>query len=422
MDEGEDTAGPVYPLHPLTDLPEVMYRVFTLLPIKALNTCAVVCKSWHHTTNYIKKKHFQTFQHFFTEISPNNCGQVADVDISQATADFRQFAENISTEPQTMLIFCTGSLLSSSLPEGTCASPDLSKEINTSKQSLMEYMTKCLPSQTNLLCVGSVGCFGTGRNAKCLTVDGRRNKTATACLTIPKSSGITVHHFLDQWENPGAEEWLKENPWLLDQDIKCLLLFYDSPSYEMNLFGQELCKDIWKRRKGGLVLSGGYGYFSQLSVGQSRNVTSLCYCVLGIAFSGTNLEAASVTIDGQLCSENEVEDKIKWLHDSIPDNSGSSSTNSFGLCFICKQSFSVAENVEKDNYMKHTQAVTRAFHKVFPDIPLVGCILGQNVFTIGMDNTTAPAAKHHTPFPERDDIFTREKSVVCLLTVNQKSI
>ncbi|XP_014667995.1 PREDICTED: uncharacterized protein LOC106809429 [Priapulus caudatus] len=429
-------------LHPLLDLPEIMHNIFRLLPALALNSCATVCAAWNDSATYVKHRRKPRLQCFLARCDVVG-RTVAPDDVAQAADAFRRFSKELESEPSTVLVFSTGTLITSTLSRtllnasradidckgnrqeqrelDTNCNSQVDRKVKADRNeharkhdaplSLLSYMSECLPPGAATLCIGSVGCVGCHELGGSIhTLEGAAEASSIACLALP--SQIRVHHFLEEWDDPtDLEKWGRRHSWLWDDPaVKCLLLFYDCPSSEAMRISRQITEQLWGRRRSSLVLAGGHGYFSHLAAARRGGATSLNYCVQGIAFSGETLEVASVTVDVRLCEERAIAARMTELRGALTDVDG---RLAFGLVFVCKQN--PGDLVEKDHHVEHARTVAASFRKTFPGVPLVGSMFGHNVHTIGMNNSTETARER--PLPERDVLHMRENSVVCLFTI-----
>ncbi|XP_006142660.2 F-box only protein 22 [Tupaia chinensis] len=334
----------------LSNLAEVVERVLTFLPAKALLRVASVCRLWSECVRRVLRTHRSV-----TWISAG----LADAGRLEGHCLVRVVAEeleNVRILPQTVL-YMADSETFISLEE--CRGHKRARKRTSMDAALA--LERLFPKQCQVLGVATPGIvvtpMGSGSNRPQEIEIGESG----FALLFPQIEGIKIQpfHFIKDAKSSAlerhqlAEVGLLENP-----DLRVVLVF-----------GYNCCKagasDFLQR-----VVS----TFSDVNVilagGQVDNLSSLtsekkplnvdATGVVGLSFSGPRIQSATVLLNEDVSDEKAAEAAMQRLRAAnIPEQ------NTVGFMFACVgrgfQHYRARGNVEAD-----------AFRKFFPSVPLFG--------------------------------------------------
>ncbi|XP_078285856.1 F-box only protein 22 [Rhinoraja longicauda] len=341
----------------LSTVAEVVEQIFFCLPTKSLQRSASVCRLWSDCARRVLRRHrrlswITTKGHTYVDEEHGQHFLVKKM---------MEELEEVFVLPEIVLYMAgtdTFCVQSSSRRRkgrrGESAMKSKDAEVATRFEKLLPVDCKLL----GVSCPGIVYTpMGDGKQRPLEMEDG----IAGFALLLPKIEGVTVKCFhlsnkdlknntLDQRKLQAAG--LHDNP-----DLRTVLLFgyntYKPPAAD---FIQQLTKPINVRNTivvGGLVDR----VFSPSS--ESIDARHM-YGTVGLSFSGKQIQAASILLDEDMVSPENVEAAMKRLKAAnIPEH------NTVGFMFACigrgQNYYSMMENVEAD-----------AFRKQFPNTPLFG--------------------------------------------------
>lgn len=334
----------------LGNLAEVVERVLTFLPAKALLRVAGVCRLWRECVRRVLRT-----QRSVTWISAGSAdaGRLEEHCLVRVVAEE---LENVHVLPQTVL-YMADSETFISLEE--CRGHKRARKRTTMEAAFA--LEKLFPKQCQVLGIVTPGIvvtpMGSGNNRPQEIEIGESG----FALLFPQIEGIKIQpfHFIKDPKNLTLERHQLTEVGLLDNpELRVVLVF-----------GYNCCKvgasDYLQR-----VVS----TFSDMNVilagGQVDNLASLtsdknpldfdAAGVVGLSFSGHRIQSATVLLNEEVNDEKTAEAAMQRLKAaSIPER------NTIGFMFACVgrgfQYYRAKGNVEAD-----------AFRKFFPSVPLFG--------------------------------------------------
>ncbi|XP_065497663.1 F-box only protein 22 isoform X2 [Caloenas nicobarica] len=301
----------------LSNLAEVVERVFGFLPTKALLRAACVCRLWRECARRILRARQRV-----AWVSALEPGPADGHALVRALA---RELEQVHVLPQTVLYIADAETFSGH------------EEWHEQK--------KVTP-------------MGSSSNQPLEIEEGE----AGFALLFPKIDGVKIHtfHFSKDVKNrvfdesKFAEAGLKNNP-----DLRVVLLFgYNSWKSGATRFLHQIVNPLNEKS---IILAGGQveSFTSLISENNSVQPGDACG-VVGLAFSGPQIQSATVLLDQDVADERTAEAAMQRLKSAnIPEQ------NTIGFMFACVgrgyRHYKTKRNMEAD-----------AFRKFFPNVPLFG--------------------------------------------------
>lgn len=384
------------PSNILTTIPVITDRVLSCLPAVTLNTAARVCRAWANACRRIKHLRKMNPSCFFRNIDET-------YDLHKALISLKyDYLNRLYAEPKLTIVFATDNIIEG---KGACVpnrgdfsnySSDVASCIRRRKKKFLKCLNEVLPPSSGIFGVGSSGVIGTDGEGKVKEQEGE--DAAFSCLCLPAIPDVSVRQFILTQQN--FKKWKQQYPWVMqDNDIKCLLLFPDGaqPFHDLNNAAKEICKTIWNRRSGDVVIGGGIAEYvfgdGQLNPEEIESESN----ILVVGISGKNVKAASIILGSEVTTAETVQQHLRKLKQV-----GLNEETSFAFQFACLGrgwGWYGEHNVEAD-----------AFRKVFPKTPLVGFFgngeIGHDALEVG--NFT------EKPFPNIDHAYT---TVFCFISI-----
>ncbi|XP_044306537.1 F-box only protein 22 isoform X1 [Varanus komodoensis] len=334
----------------LSNLAEVVERILGFLPTKALLRAACVCRLWRECSRRILRSQQSVVWVSTVEPGPSNSHALVQV--------LAEELEKVHVLPQTVLYIADAETFSGHEESHGHGQKKARRKNSTEIATALE---KLLPKRCQVLGLVTPGVvvtpIGSRSNRPLEIEDGE----AGFALLFPKIDGVkiqTFHFFKDLKsrvldESQFAEAGLKNNP-----DLRVVLLFgYNTWKTGSTRFLQQIVNRLNEKS---IVLAG--GHVERFTSPTSENNTQAAEScgVVGLAFSGPQIQSATVLLDQDVVDERTAEaamQRLKAAH--IPEH------NSLGFMFACigrgYQHYKVKSNLEAD-----------AFRKFFPNTPLFG--------------------------------------------------
>ncbi|NXD23093.1 FBX22 protein, partial [Spelaeornis formosus] len=327
----------------LANLAEVVERVLGFLPTKALLRAACVCRLWRECA----RRTLRTRQRI-AWVSALEPGPAENHALVRALA---RELEKVHVLPQTVLYIADVETFSGheECHEQKKASFCPCYSVNESYR---------IPEYKLLVFVPVVTPMGSSSNQPQEIEEGE----AGFALLFPKIDGVKIHtfHFSKDVKNrvfdesKFAEAGLKNNP-----DLRVVLLFgYNSWKTGATRFLHQIVNPLNEKS---IILAGGQvESFTSLTSENNHAQPGDACGVVGLAFSGPQIQSATVLLDQDVADERAAEAAMQRLKAAnIPEH------NTIGFMFACVgrgyRHYKTKRNMEAD-----------AFRKFFPNVPLFG--------------------------------------------------
>nr|XP_034968812.1 F-box only protein 22 [Zootoca vivipara] len=334
----------------LSNLAEVVERILGFLPTKALLRAACVCRLWRECSRRILRT--QQSVAWVSTVEPGPSSSHALVQV------LAEELEKVQVLPQTVLYIADAETFSE---HEECHGHRQKKARRRNSKETATALEKLLPRRCQVLGLVTPGVvvtpMGSRSNRPLEVEDGE----AGFAILFPKIDGVKIQTFhfckdlktrvLD--ESQFAEAGLKNNP-----DLRVVLLFgYNTWKSGGTRFLHQIVNRLNEKS---IVLAGGHvESFTSLTSENNTQPADSCG-VVGLAFSGAQIQSATVLLDQDVIDERTAEAAVQRLKaTNIPEH------NSLGFMFACVgrgyQHYKTKQNLEAD-----------AFRKFFPNIPLFG--------------------------------------------------
>ncbi|KAK2539534.1 hypothetical protein Q9966_005250, partial [Columba livia] len=303
----------------LGNLAEVVERVFGFLPTKALLRAACVCRLWRECARRILRARQRVS--WVSALEPGPAGGHALV---HALA---RELEQVHVLPQTVLYIADAETFS-----GHEEWHEQKKARKRNSRETAIALEKLLPKRCQVLGLVTPGVvvtpMGSSSNHPLEIEEGE----AGFALLFPKIDGVKIHtfHFSKDVKNrvfdesKFAEAGLKNNP-----DLRVVLLFgYNSWKSGATRFLHQIVNPLNEKS---IILAGGQveSFTSLISENNSVQPGDACG-VVGLAFSGPQIQSATVLLDQDVADERTAEAAMQRLKAAnIPEH------NTIGFMFAC---------------------------------------------------------------------------------------
>ncbi|XP_022250281.1 F-box only protein 22-like isoform X1 [Limulus polyphemus] len=377
----------------------IVERILNGLSISDLNTCALVCKLWNIVSQTIKKKRHDIFWMFqVAEYSDGDDDIFIDAHINSTDdkqnyvcsrnvgvgAHFYKILHEAPAEPKFGLLFCNDRFFFK--PHQYFLAFDVfnnlhhrkNKRIRTENVQMnhsgrmqyntpvMNFLAKSFPRSCYLFACAVPGIVGTP--VDWLAPIEAEEYPGFSGVFLPDIPGVNVYPFTVTEHNQFLASLNKRSKHKVqkmeisqvtgipnDAEVKCLLLFF-MEVLEQDCPIQTLVEHYLVKQEKNIALGGAIVHelgFPFRVGNESRAIGG------GVAFSGENVQAASVIIEKHVKTIKELEIKLKKLKEcNIPGK------KCLGFMFACCGRGALF-------YQKSNVEAT-AFHKVFPNVPLFG--------------------------------------------------
>ncbi|CAI9157810.1 unnamed protein product [Rangifer tarandus platyrhynchus] len=334
----------------LSNLAEVVERVFTFLPAKALLRVARVCRLWRECVRRVLRTHRNVT--WISALSADPC-HLAQHCLVRVVAEE---LENVHILPQTVLYMADS--------ENFINLEECRGHKRARKRTTMEAafaLEKLFPKQCQVLGIVTPGIVVTPIGSRSNRPQEIEIGESGFALLFPQIEGIKIKpfHFIKDPKKLTLERHQLTEVGLLDNpELRVVLVF-----------GYNCCKVGASNYLQRVVST-----FSDMNVilagGQIDNLASLtsekspldidATGVVGLSFSGHQVQGATVLLNEDVNDEKTVDAAMQRLKAAnIPEQ------NTIGFMFACvgrgSQYYRAKKNVEAD-----------AFRKFFPSVPLFG--------------------------------------------------
>ncbi|NWH60868.1 FBX22 protein, partial [Geococcyx californianus] len=333
----------------LANLAEVVERVLGFLPTKALLRAACVCRLWRECARRTLRARQRV-----TWVSALEAGPAETHALVRALA---RELEQVHVLPQTVLYIADAETFS-----GHEESHEQKKARKRNSKETAIALEKLLPKRCQVLGLVTPGIVVTPMGSSSNQPQEIEEGEAGFALLFPKIDGVKIHtfHFSKDVKNrvfdesKFAEAGLKNNP-----DLRVVLLFgYNSWKSGATRFLHQIVNPLNEKS---IILAGGQveSFTSLTSENNSAQPGDACG-VVGLAFSGPQIQSATVLLDQDVADERTAEAAMQRLKAAnIPEH------NTIGFMFACVgrgyRHYKTKRNMEAD-----------AFRKFFPNVPLFG--------------------------------------------------
>lgn len=334
----------------LSNLAEVVERVFTFLPAKALLRVAGVCRLWRECVRRVLRTHRTVT---WIAAGPAEAGHLDGHCLVRALA---AELENVHVLPQTVL-YMADSETFISLEE--CRGHKRARKRTSMEAALA--LEKLLPRHCQVLGIVTPGIVVTPMGStgnRPLEIEIGESGFA---LLFPQIEGIKIQpfHFMKDPKNSTLERHQLTEVGLLDNpELRVVLVFgYNCCKAGASTYLQRVVSTFSDMN---VILAGGQvDHLSSLTCGR-RPLGVEAAGVVGLAFSGPRIQSATVLLNEDVNDEPSVEAAMQRLKAAnIPEQ------NTVAFMFACVgrgfRYYRAKGNVEAD-----------AFRKLFPRVPLFG--------------------------------------------------
>lgn len=334
----------------LSNLAEVVERVFTFLPAKALLRVAGVCRLWRECVRRVLRTHRNVT--WISALSSDPC-HLAQHCLVRVVAEE---LENVHILPQTVLYMADS--------ENFINLEECRGHKRARKRTTMEAafaLEKLFPKQCQVLGIATPGIVVTPIGSRSNRPQEIEIGESGFALLFPQIEGIKIKtfHFIKDPKKLTLERHQLTEVGLLDNpELRVVLVF-----------GYNCCK-VGASNYLQRVVSTFSGMNVLLAGGQVDNLASLtsekspldidATGVVGLSFSGHQVQGATVLLSEDVSDEKTADAAMQRLKAAdIPEQ------NTIGFMFACvgrgSQYYRAKKNVEAD-----------AFRKFFPSVPLFG--------------------------------------------------
>ncbi|NXN33666.1 FBX22 protein, partial [Nycticryphes semicollaris] len=333
----------------LGNLAEVVERVLGFLPTKALLRAACVCRLWRECARRTLRARQRVAWVSALEVGP--------ADSHALVRALARELERVQVLPQTVLYIADAETFSG---HEECHEQKKARKRNSKETATA--LEKLLPKRCQVLGLVTPGVVVTPTGSSSNQPQEIEEGEAGFALLFPKIDGVKIHtfHFSKDSKNrvfdesKFAEAGLKNNP-----DLRVVLLFgYNSWKSGATRFLHQIVNPLNEKS---IILAGGQveTFTSLTSENSSAQPGDACG-VVGLAFSGPQIQSATVLLDQDVADERTAEAAMQRLKAAnIPEH------NTIGFMFACVgrgyRHYKTKRNMEAD-----------AFRKFFPNVPLFG--------------------------------------------------
>lgn len=333
----------------LSTLAEVVERVMSFLPSKALLRAACVCRLWRDCA----RRKLKTRQRV-AWLSSVGAGEL-DLGAHSLVQVVKEELEKVYIIPEMFLYFTDSESLND---HGAHCGPKKAKKKHGSETATS--IEKLLPKDCEVVGLATPGIVVTpGGSASNPPVELEDGESGFALL-FPKINGVKIkkfHFFKDSKNKVFDESKLEEAGLKNNPDLRVVLIFgYNTWRHGATRFLHQVLNPL--NEKSIIIAGGQVEYLASFSSPAKTRGTD-CIGAVGLALSGPQIQGATVLLDQDVCDEKTADSAMQRLKAAnIPEE------NSVGLMFACvgrgEQHYK-KKNVEADSFRKH-----------FPNVPLFG--------------------------------------------------
>ncbi|XP_022523098.2 F-box only protein 22 [Astyanax mexicanus] len=329
----------------LSTVAEVVERILTFIPTKALLRIAGVSRLWRNCARRVLKT-----QQKISWLSASGSSRYEE---HVLLGTMEEGLEEIYLLPHTALLMVDSEHFSGH--NGSYRHKKARKCQDEDGLDAMDRLRHLLPKSCDILWIVTPGIVLTPPRLPCSCPQEFMEGEAGFSLLFPAMEGVHIRpfHFCKKNLNQTSleEAGLVGNP-----DLKVVLLFgYDAYKSGAARFLNQLLEPL---AHSNVLIAGGH---VEKAFPQHRDCCSPgSFGVMGLALSGSRIQGASVLLDQDVSSPKAAEVTIRRLKAAdIPER------NTIGFMFAC-----VARGHNHYNNQHNVEADT--FHKVFPGVPLFG--------------------------------------------------
>ncbi|KAF4082783.1 hypothetical protein AMELA_G00131540 [Ameiurus melas] len=329
----------------LGNVAEVVERILTFVPTKALFRIARVCRLWRNCARRVMRTRQKV-----TWLSGSGSSRYEEHVLLRT---MEEGLEDVFLLPQTVLLMMdnenfTGHHSSFRHKRARQCQPEADSDV-------MDRLRRLLPGNSDILCIITPGIVLTPSDRACRVPWEFMSGEAGFSLLFPAMEGVHIRpfHFCKKSLSDSALEkaGLAANP-----DLKVVLLFgYDAYKTGAARFLNQLLEPLGRSN---VLIAGGH---VEKAFQQKKDCCSPgSFGVVGLTLSGPRIQGASVLLDQDVSTPAAAEVTIRRLKAAnIPES------NTVGFMFACvargHNHYNGQHNVEAD-----------VFHKLFPGVPLFG--------------------------------------------------
>ncbi|KAM9711527.1 F-box only protein 22 [Dama dama] len=334
----------------LSNLAEVVERVFTFLPAKALLRVAGVCRLWRECVRRVLRTHRNVT--WISALSADPC-HLAQHCLVRVVAEE---LENVHILPQTVLYMADS--------ENFINLEECRGHKRARKRTTMEAafaLEKLFPKQCQVLGIVTPGIVVTPIGSRSNRPQEIEIGESGFALLFPQIEGIKIKpfHFIKDPKKLTLERHQLTEVGLLDNpELRVVLVFgYNCCKVGASNYLQRVVSTFSDMN---VILAGGQ-VDNLASLTSEKNPLDIdATGVVGLSFSGHQVQGATVLLNEDVNDEKTVDAAMQRLKAAnIPEQ------NTIGFMFACvgrgSQYYRAKKNVEAD-----------AFRKFFPSVPLFG--------------------------------------------------
>ncbi|XP_017577066.1 F-box only protein 22 [Pygocentrus nattereri] len=329
----------------LSNVAEVVERILTFVPTKALLRAARVSRLWRNCARRVLKTQQQ-----MSWLSAFGTSRYEEHVLLGA------MEEGLETKyllPLTALLMVDSEHFNGH--NGSYRHKKARKCQDEEESDAMDRLRRLLPKSCDILCIVTPGIVLTPTGLPCTTPKEFMEGEAGFSLLFPAMDGVQIRpfHFC---KNSLNQESLEEAGLTGNPDLKVVLLFgYHAYKSGAAVFLNKLLEPL---ARSNVLIAG--GHVEKACIQQRDCCSPGSFGVVGLTLSGSRIQGASVLLDQDVSSPKAAEVTIRRLKAaSIPER------NTVGFMFAC-----VARGHNHYNNEHNVEADT--FHKIFPSVPLFG--------------------------------------------------
>ncbi|XP_026877579.1 F-box only protein 22 [Electrophorus electricus] len=329
----------------LSNVAEVVERILTFVPTKALFKTARVCRLWRNCARRVLRS-----QQKMTWLSASGSSRYEEHVLLGA---MKEGLENIFLLPQTALLMIDSENFSGR--NGSFRHKKARRCEEEGDLDTMDKLRRLLPRSCDIVCAITPGVVLTPSGQHRAPPQEFMEGEAGFSLLFPAVEGVHIRSF-HFCKNSLTKSALEEAGLVGNPDMKVVLLFgYNAFKSGGGRFLNQLLEPLAHSN----VLVAG-GHVERVFPQRKDCCLPGSFGVLGLAMSGSRIQGASVLLDQDVSSPSAAEATIRRLKAAnIPER------NTVGFMFAC-----VARGPNHYNNQHNVEA--DAFRKLFPSVPLFG--------------------------------------------------
>ncbi|XP_058012631.1 F-box only protein 22 isoform X2 [Ahaetulla prasina] len=332
----------------LSSLAEVVERILGFLPTKALLRAACVCQLWRECSRRILRTQQSITWISALEPGPSNSHVLVHV--------LAEDIEKVQVLPQIALYVISDAVM---LTERELCGYGSKKARRRYSKEIAAALEKLLPARCEVLGLVTPGVVVTPKGSGSHRPVEIEEGEGGFALLFPKIDGVkiqTFHFFKDPKKQTIDEEQFAEAGLKNIPDLRAMLLFgYNNWKSGSSRFFRQIVNRLNEKS---IILAG--GYVESIPSLTSHTQPAESWGVVGLAFSGAQIQCASVLLDQEVTDEKLAEAAMRRLKAAnIPEH------HSLAFMFAC---------VGRGSHFYHNKVNVEAdvFRKYFPNVPLFG--------------------------------------------------